>query len=165
MYLEIDEGLFEHPKTLEFCGILENSEAWSHLIRLWRWACRSAPDGDLSGMKPRSIEIAMGWQALDGRAFAAAVEAGFIDEGAAGARSIHNWAERTGGAIAKMADESAKKKRYRAHKDAKCEGASGCVFCQRDTGKRTHTGLSSGRPENVHGMSSGQSHPPYNAVT
>lgn len=138
MYLEIDEGFVGHRKTIRFCGLMQNQEAWSHLVRLWSWACRGAPDGDLSGMDPAEVEIAMGWRTMDGRCYAAAVKAGFIDELADGSKRIHNWEKRTGGAIKRMADEADRKKRWRLHRDNKCGGEGGgswgappCQFCVR----------------------------------
>jgi hypothetical protein len=38
MYLEIDEGYFEHPKTMDLCGRMQNALAWAYPIALWKWA-------------------------------------------------------------------------------------------------------------------------------
>lgn len=114
MHLEIDEGFFAHPKTLRFCALMQNAEAWSHIQRLWAWACRSAPNGDLSLLEPAEVELAMGWRAMDGKAYAAAVKAGFIDESEPGRPlAIHGWMDRTGGAIKRMADKAAYLREHR----------------------------------------------------
>lgn len=105
MYLEIDEGFLDHPKTLRFCGLMQSPEAGIYLLRLWRWAVRSAPDGDLGGMEPYDVEIAVQYRALDGKCFGAMVTAGFIDAGPE-ALTIHNWQIRTGGAIRRMASKA-----------------------------------------------------------
>jgi len=103
MYLEIDEGFTTHRKTLRFCGFMQDHNAFAYLMRLWSWATRSAPDGDLSGLDPVDIEFAVQYRIGDGKCFKAMVVAGFIDvDGDGNPVTIHNWAKRTGGAIARM---------------------------------------------------------------
>lgn len=150
MYLEIDEGFLGHRKTIRFCSLMKNPEAPTLLLRLWTWACRSAPDGDLSGMEPYDIEIAVGYRELDGSCFAALVASRFVDVDAETGRPsrIHNWMERTGGAIARMAQAAEKKRLYRIHKDGDCGGAQSCEFCQKDIAKRA-----GGQTGNVPGQS------------
>ncbi len=152
MYLEIDEGFISHHKTIRFCALLQNTEAWSHIQRLWTWACRSCPTGDLTGMDPIEVELAMGWRDMDGRAYAAAVRAGFIDESEPGKPiAIHNWGKRTGASIEKMQQQAVEKKARRAHLDGKCSGTTdGCRFCA----KGLSQGQTSARATSVLG------HPP-----
>lgn len=103
MYLEIDEGFTTHRKTLRFCGFMQDHNAFAYLMRLWSWATRSAPDGDLSGLDPIDIELAVQYRLGDGKCYRAMVVAGFIDTDGDGAPvMIHNWPKRTGGAIARM---------------------------------------------------------------
>jgi hypothetical protein len=106
MYLEIDEGFPSHRKTLRFCAALKNPEAAWYVVRLWSWACRSCPDGNLGGMEPYDIEIACQYRPLDGALYAALVAAGFIDEADGRPAEIHNWAEHTGGAIVRMTERA-----------------------------------------------------------
>lgn len=127
MYLEIDEGFPGHRKTIRLCSALKNPEAAWYVIRLWTWACRSCPTGDLTGMGAYDLEIAVQYRPLDGACYAAMVAAGFIDEVDGQPASIHNWMSRTGAAIHRMDAAAARKKTYRAHKDGRCGGD--CQFC------------------------------------
>ncbi len=132
MYLEIDEGFIAHRKTLRICGMMQDPNAFAYLLRLWSWATRSAPRGDLRGMDPTDIEIVVQYRLMDGKCFRAMVTAGFIDTDADGMPvEIHNWMKRTGGAIARMAAEADRKKLYRAHKEGKCGGRGQCALCDK----------------------------------
>jgi hypothetical protein len=113
VYLEIDEGFLGHRKTLRFCSLMQNPEASVFLLRLWTWACRSAPSGSLDGMEPYDIEMAVSYRNLDGKCYAAMVAAGFIDEANGKASEIHGWTERTGGAIKKMEGRATYLKQWR----------------------------------------------------
>ncbi len=149
MYLEIDEGFVTHRKTLRFCALMQSQNAFAFILRLWSWACRSSPDGDLAGMEAADIEFAVQYTHADGKCYGALVKAGFIDadEGGQPAR-IHNWAIRTGAAIEKMADEAKRKKVWRdAHKDTKCSGKGKCDIC---------TGLSKDSPRTGGGLATGR---------
>jgi hypothetical protein len=151
VYLEIDEGFATHRKTLRFCALMMDHNAFAYVLRLWTWACRSAPDGDLSGMEAMDIEIAVQYRHNDGKCYTALVKAGFIDEDVQGTPSrLHKWMERTGGAIRKMADEAARKKAWRdAHGGQKCTGKDKCQVCADLATERPRTvrGQSEGHPE------------------
>lgn len=128
MYLEIDEGYPGHRKTLRLCALLKCDTADAYPPRLWAWAARSAPDGDLTGMDAAELEMALRWRGNEGALFAALIAAGFVDQGCInGPTSIHNWAERTGGAIEKMAARAGMAKERRQHMDGKCSRA--CRYC------------------------------------
>lgn len=128
MYLEIDEGYPGHRKTLRLCALLKCDTADAYPPRLWAWAARSAPDGDLTGMDAVELELALRWRGEEGVLFAALVRAGFVDQECAnGPTTIHNWAGRTGGAIEKMAARAGMAKERRQHMDGKCIEA--CRYC------------------------------------
>jgi hypothetical protein len=114
VYLEIDEGFTSHPKTLRFAALMQDPNAPFYLMRLWSWACRSAPDGDLSMMDATAIEFAVGYRNMDGRCFGAMVKAGFLDADEHGSpMRIHNWDQRTGGSIERMRQRADLKRIYR----------------------------------------------------
>jgi hypothetical protein len=161
MYLEIDEGFPEHPKTLQLCAALENPTAFAYLINFWRWACRSCQDGDLQGMTAYAIEEAAKYHRHDGKLYAAMAaklggRAGFLDVDESGAPiRIHNWEKRTGAAIQRMEDEAERKRLYRAHKDKKC--GQGCKWCETEAGRQKNVrGQSAGHPETSSGPSAGR---------
>lgn len=109
MYLEIDEGYFEHPKTLALCAALEDHNALVYPLRLWKWACRSAKSGQLGNISPFALEKVVEYEPMDGKCFKAMVDVGFIDKLQVGF-AIHDWMQYTGGAIEKMAKKAADNK-------------------------------------------------------
>lgn len=110
MYLEIDDGFLEHPKTLRFCRAVRDLNGAAYVMRLWTWATKSAPDGDLSELEPEDVETPLRWPGERGVLYAALVDCGFIDELEGGIREIHNWGERTGGAIIRMRERAVEKR-------------------------------------------------------
>jgi len=137
MYLEIDDGFLEHPKTLRFCRAVRDPCAPTYLLRLWTWATKSAPDGDLRDMEPDELELILRWPGEPGTCYAALVSAGFIDKDEDGA-TIHNWAERTGGAIVRMEQKgdarrvSATERKRRQRQAERERKASGHASVTRD---------------------------------
>jgi hypothetical protein len=152
MYLRLDEGAPTHRKTLAMCRILGNQEALMFMIRLWTWACRSSPRGDLTGTEPEDIEQIARWRGAPGAFYAAAVGVGFIEETPAGGRVLHDWEDWTGGDIEEMAAEARRKWWFRRHNATPraCGGVDGepepCPICLRHSsggpsadGRRTST--------------------------
>jgi len=118
--LSVETGFMNHVKTRKLCRLLRNPMAFGHLIALWAWAVEAAPDGDLSGIDVPEIESGAGYAAADGACYRALVDAGFVDEGANGTRSLHNWMEpgRTGYAIQQLEAERARWRRSKGIKAA-----------------------------------------------
>lgn len=137
MYLEIDEGFFEHRKTMKFCSLMMSGNAIAYVLRLWKWACRSAPDGSLAGMDPCDIEMIVQYTQADGRCYAALAKVGFIDESEPGNPSaIHDWMDYTGGAVERMAIEAARSRVARKHGKGQCGGPRECPICERSSAVR-----------------------------
>lgn len=113
MYLEIDEGYFEHPKTLDLCARLNDSKACVYPLRLWKWACRSAKSGKLGKISAFAMEKAMDYEPMDGRCFEAMCLSGFVDRHDDGTCEIHDWMGFTGGALKRMEDKAAENKKRR----------------------------------------------------
>lgn len=111
MFLRLNEGYSDHRKTMRLRSLMRLDTADAYPTRLWQWAVRSSPAGDLTGMEPGEIELAMGYSAMDGRLYEAMVKAGFIDVDENGAR-IHDWKEHTGGDIERMEDRAEQKREY-----------------------------------------------------
>lgn len=114
MYLQIDEGFLSHPKTLRFCRALNDHAGAIYLMRLWTWAIRSAPDGDLSGLHPEDVEIAVRWMSngREGHCYKSLVECGFLDVDENGHVHIHNWDKRTGRSVQILNEVAENKRKY-----------------------------------------------------
>lgn len=115
MFLEIDEGFLEHPKTLQLCATLQNPLAFGYLLHFWKWAVRSCKTGNLCGMSVYAIEEAARYPQHDGKLYAAMTATvggrpGFIDVDEQGPTAIHNWSKRTGGSIQKMEEKALQNK-------------------------------------------------------
>jgi hypothetical protein len=123
LYLEIDEGYFEHPKTLRLCAALKDHHAAIYPIRLWKWACRSARDGKLGKVDAFVIEKVVGYEAMDGRCFSALCK-GFLDL-VGDDIEIHDWMSYTGGAIKRMDDKAAENRRRREDGKRRYDAAKG----------------------------------------
>jgi hypothetical protein len=138
MWLQIDEGFDTHRKTLALCRILGNPEGGMYLLRLWKWACRSSPDGNLTGTEPADLEEIVRFRGAPGAFYAAAVAVGFVDELPGGEKRLHDWADWTGGDLVEMAKEARRKWWARQHAKGSCGGVSGhpdqgpCPICTRD---------------------------------
>jgi hypothetical protein len=113
MYLEIDEGYFEHPKTLDLCARLVDSKASVYPLRLWKWACRSARSGKLGKVSAFAVEKAVDYEPMDGRCFESMCEVRFIDREDDGTCEIHDWMLHTGGAIKRMDDKASENRKRR----------------------------------------------------
>jgi hypothetical protein len=171
VYLEIDEGFLEHPKTLQLCASMEDELAFGYLLHFWRWACRSCKDGDLRGMSIYAIEKAARYHAHDAKLFAAfsaklGDRHGFVEVDDSGKPiRIHNWHKRTGAAIARMEAEAEYKRMQRAHKAGKCE--QGCPLCAKEAaGQKDVGGVSGGHPGDVSTQTSPvQTSPAWGSLT
>jgi hypothetical protein len=135
MYLRNDEGFLEHPKTLALCRIVQNPEGAVFIQRVWVWAVRSSPDGNLTGLEPADIEDIAKWRGTSGALYAALVGVGFIDELEGGARRVlHDWHDWTGADVRELEAEARRKRVDRRHRAGKCGGAAGdepCPICVR----------------------------------
>jgi hypothetical protein len=142
VYLEIDEGYFEHPKTLDLCSRLQDSKACVYPLRLWKWACRSAKSGKLGKISAFAMEKAVDYEPMDGKCFDAMCLSGFMDTMPDGTFEIHDWMNYTGGALKRMEDKAAEnrrrreegKKRYEAEQERQ---RTGIVPAQSEN----HTGI------------------------
>lgn len=123
MYLEIDEGFDSHPKTVRLCRVMRDVNAGQYLIRIWAWACRSAPDGDISGMEAQDVEAIAKYAKADGKLFAALTETWspkfgpWIDTEESSMK-LHGWKERQGAAIERMSKNAARMRDARERRRA-----------------------------------------------
>jgi hypothetical protein len=114
MYLEIDEHFHTHRKTLGLCSLMNDTNAGMHLVRLWSWAVRVCPAGDLTGLSPADVERAAGYYAADGQLFEALIAIGFVDvDREKKTAKLHGWKERTGRAVKRLRDGAKRMKAWR----------------------------------------------------
>ena len=125
MYLEIDEGYWEHPKTLDLCARLADDQADAFPPRLWKWACRCARNGQLGAITAYAFERVVRYAPADGKCFEAFLGAGFLDRDDSGEVTIHNWMlpGRTGHAIARMEAKADENRQRRADAKARYEAS------------------------------------------
>lgn len=89
--IRLSTSLFQHPKFLK----LERkfgADGCLALLKLWAWVAEARPDGDLSGLTPEDLELAIGWKGPDGF-ISVLVELRFLD-GAPSRYCVHGWIER-----------------------------------------------------------------------
>ena len=84
-----------------------------HLACLWLWALDNAPDGDVCGIKPRTLARAALWEG-DPESFVASLRAaGYVDPDG----RLHDWDDYAGRLIDQRTRNAEKQKRWReAHK-------------------------------------------------
>lgn len=92
--IRLSLDFFVHPKTVKLqraCGI----EGVHCLLRLWCWAANYRPKGNLDGVDPEDIEIAVNWNGNDGEFVSALIKYGFLEQTENG-YCLHDWLEHQG---------------------------------------------------------------------
>lgn len=93
-WIELHQSLPTHRKTLDLSDELDIPPvaAVGHLCCLWLWAIDNAPEGNIAGIKPRTVARAAHWDG-DAEAFIAALtHAGFLHDNG----DIHDWHDYAG---------------------------------------------------------------------
>lgn len=83
----------DNPKTIRLKEILKNPLADAYPQRLWRWALKHAPGGDLKKFSHQTISKACGWKRDPTIFVMALVGSGFIDRDT---MQIHDWKDGSG---------------------------------------------------------------------
>ena len=93
--LDLDPDLPNHPKLIALEADIGNT-ALSHIIRLWCWVYRFAPDGNIWKYRnPDFLERqVMGWTGESGTLLQALIKHRWIDRGRGKSLTIHGWLER-----------------------------------------------------------------------
>jgi len=96
-WIELHQSFWDHAKTTALAEILDMEPLYAaaHLAHLWTWSLDNAPDGDLTGLRPRSIAVGSAWRGDPDQFIDAAVEAGFLDRDG-DTLTIHDWADYAG---------------------------------------------------------------------
>lgn len=89
--IRINVGFFDHWKTITIKAEL-GLDAVESLIRLWCFAAQNKPNGVLSGMSLKAIELSAKWNGIPGQLVSKLVELSFLDfDGKTYA--LHDWLE------------------------------------------------------------------------
>jgi hypothetical protein len=96
---------------------------------------------------------------MDGRFYAAAVKAGFIDRDESGKGAwVHNWHRRQGAGLIRMEIDRTRKALGRAKQEGDTDGVARLQAHMAELrGKLDHLGTSNVRPPDVHALSDGKS--------
>lgn len=97
MWIELHDGVREHPKLLKLAKRLgiSKAQAIGHVISLWCWTLRMAADGDLRSFDAEDLEIAAEWEGEQGAFTTAALGVKLLDKGRYGF-VIHDWGDYSG---------------------------------------------------------------------
>lgn len=123
LYVQVDIGLIDHPKTRKLARLLGVSRitAVGHLVALWSWAAQYAIDGDLSNYRgePEGISEGAAWEGDAAQFVNALIEAGvgagagFLDD-VDGRLLLHDWDDYYGKLLDRRRADAARKRAERA---------------------------------------------------
>lgn len=133
MWIELHDTASDHPKILKLARDLGVPPVTSlgHIVSLWIWTLRMAPDGDLSSFDVDDIEIGARWEGAAGLFVSSCIKRQLIDDSDEG-MTIHDWQSYSGGFL----KQSMRKAKDRERK--------------RET--RSKPKLEESCPQNVHGQ-------------
>jgi len=114
MWISVDIGILEHPKMMRTAKELGVSRVacLGHLVSLWIFCYKSAPDGDLSHYDPQDIAIAAEWDGDAHKFYDTLVMRGWIDVDG-DTVVAHDWYEHAGKYLWRNKQSSASQKLMR----------------------------------------------------
>lgn len=105
-WIKVYGDLPTHRKSVTLAALLGDARAWTHVVELWLWVSRHAPEGDLGTMPDAAVAHVAGWRG-DATAFVTALRtAGFLD-----GTHVHGWHEHNGAHFRKQAADKARNAR------------------------------------------------------
>jgi hypothetical protein len=131
MWIEVHDSARDHPKMLKVARDLgvAKVQVLGHVVSLWLWTLRMAPDGDLGSFDHDDVAIAAEWDGDAETFIAAMLKRELLDQGEHGL-VIHDWMDFAGSLKAAQ-----RARDYRARK--------------RDNAELSHTVTSQSRDGNV----------------
>lgn len=105
-WIKVYGDLPTHRKSVTLAALLNEPRAWTHVVELWLWVSRHAPEGDLGKMPDAAVAHVAGWRGDAGAFVNALRTAGFLDE-----TRIHGWYEHNGAHFRKQAADKARNAR------------------------------------------------------
>jgi hypothetical protein len=111
-WLKLDNRMVDHPKTHALAAALGEPLAGWYVIRLWSWATRYAPRGQLPASLVPGLESALGWQGEKGLLLLTLVKSGLLDsvEGTGGFE-IHDWWDTQSAHVVKAEKDSQRRRK------------------------------------------------------
>jgi hypothetical protein len=112
-WVESHQEIGKHPKTKRAARLAGVSipTMVGHLHLIWHYALDFAESGDVTHLEPWQIEDAAMWDGQEGLLHDALIDAGFIDAGESGERSLHHWHDYAGKLIERRRADSERKKK------------------------------------------------------
>jgi hypothetical protein len=108
-WIKVYGDLPTHRKSVTLAALLGEPRAWTHVVELWLWVSRHAPEGDLGKMPDAAVAAVAGWRG-DASAFVNALRvAGFLDD-----THVHGWHEHNGAHFRKQAADKARNEQKKA---------------------------------------------------
>lgn len=105
-WIKLYGDLPTHRKAVVLAALTGDARAWTHVVELWLWVSRHAPDGNISDLPDAAIAAVSGWRG-DATLFAAALrQSGFLDGGV-----VHGWTEHNGAHQRKQCADRARNER------------------------------------------------------
>lgn len=108
-WIKVYGDLPTHRKSVTLAALLNEPRAWTHVVELWLWVSRHAPEGDLGKMPDAAVAHVAGWRGDAGAFVNALRTAGFLDE-----TRIHGWYEHNGAHFRKQAADKVRNSRLAA---------------------------------------------------
>lgn len=114
-HIELYRSIKDHRRVTEAADALNIPVPYmiGLLSLLWLWATDNAPDGDLTGLSPRTISRAVQWEGDPQELMDTLISAGWI-ELSPGRMTLHNWECYTGRLIQKREREKTRSRQRRA---------------------------------------------------
>ena len=130
-WLKVDASIFEHPKTRRLARALGISpeQTVGHLIRLWGWAMRIFPDGELKNIDADDLADAAHFDGEPGQFVEALLSCsscgvGFLERREDGTLILHDWDEYSG-ALELKREKDRERKRNSAEAPKNSEAVRG----------------------------------------
>lgn len=113
-WIKVYGDLPTHRKSVTLAALLGEPRAWTHVVELWLWVSRHAPEGDLGKMPDAAVAAVSGWRG-DASAFVNALRvAGFLDD-----THVHGWHEHNGAHFRKQAADKVRNEQKKAESQVK----------------------------------------------
>lgn len=114
-WIKVYGDLPSHRKSVTLAALTGEPRAWTHVVELWLWVSRHAPDGNLGAMPDAAVAAVAGWRKGSPAQFVDALrQSGFLD-----GNMVHGWHKHNGAHQRKQAADKARNDRRTSEPDPK----------------------------------------------